>query len=242
MASTVIGTSEIVATFMSSKNDHRTKLPVSLIKKFSARYGEILYFQKEVDVIVVAKHVSEGTNLLFQISVDVENRARLTEANLRQLGAVFGDELEFRFIDEDKATVKIRKQRLGNEEQNVLPIPEEVDSSQTYVEGATKQITINAYERNYKARHACITHYGLNCGVCNFNFEEKYGEVGKGFIHVHHLTPISSIGEKYELDPIRDLRPVCPNCHAMIHTRRQPYSIEEMKRILRTSLNEPHTE
>jgi predicted HNH restriction endonuclease len=48
---------------------------------------------------------------------------------------------------------------------------------------------------------------------------------------VHHLRPISEIAEEYEVDPVKDLRPVCPNCHAMIHRTPQLYSIEEMKNI-----------
>lgn len=61
------------------------------------------------------------------------------------------------------------------------------------------------------------------------NFEERYGEIGKGFIHVHHEVEISTIGEDYEIDPIDDLKPVCPNCHAMLHKRKPAYSIDELK-------------
>lgn len=64
--------------------------------------------------------------------------------------------------------------------------------------------------------------------ICDFSFEEKYGEIGRGFIHVHHLTAISSIGKEHKLNPIIDLRPVCPNCHSMIHKRLDPFSIEEI--------------
>ncbi|MDB9470225.1 hypothetical protein PN480_18680 [Dolichospermum circinale CS-1225] len=38
--------------------------------------------------------------------------------------------------------------------------------------------------------------------------------------------------EEYEVDPIKDLRPVCPNCHAMIHRRLPPLSIDEIKSII----------
>jgi predicted HNH restriction endonuclease len=85
------------------------------------------------------------------------------------------------------------------------------------LEGAFKRVTVNAYERNLKAREECIKHYGAKCFVCEFDFENVYGELGAGFIHVHHLIEISTIGETYEVDPVKDLRPVCPNCHAMLH-------------------------
>ncbi|MDY6994104.1 MAG: HNH endonuclease [Pseudomonadota bacterium] len=111
--------------------------------------------------------------------------------------------------------------------------PEEICSSdEEYYEGATQKVTVNIYERNPEARQKCIEYYGTDCYVCSFNFEDNYGEIGKGFIHVHHLKPLSEIGEEYELNPLQDLRPVCPNCHAMLHKRKPPYSIEELKQII----------
>jgi len=103
--------------------------------------------------------------------------------------------------------------------------PEEVFD--TLKEGAKKTIIVNSYERNPKARAACINKYGVSCVVCDFNFENIYGARGKGFIHVHHLMPVSDIGDEYEINPITDLRPVCPNCHAMLH-RKGNISIEEL--------------
>jgi 5-methylcytosine-specific restriction protein A len=110
---------------------------------------------------------------------------------------------------------------------------EEAETARTYNEGAKKQITVNIYERNAEARAKCIQHYGTNCSVCGFNFEDMYGDIGKGFIHVHHLKPLSKIGRNYKLDPITDLRPICPNCHAMIHQRDPAYSINQLKAILK---------
>ncbi|MCC5803802.1 DUF3427 domain-containing protein [Rossellomorea vietnamensis] len=111
-------------------------------------------------------------------------------------------------------------------------LPEEITKPDKYVEGITKQITVNLYERNPVARKKCIDYYGLNCSICNFNFEDHYGKIGKDFIHVHHLVELSSIGKEYEVDPIKDLIPLCPNCHAMLHKRRPTYSIDELKKII----------
>lgn len=110
---------------------------------------------------------------------------------------------------------------------------EEVFSNQPLMEGSVYQVTINAYERNPEARERCIEHHGAICGVCRFNFEEKYGAIAQGFIHVHHRLPISEIQEEYEVDPIADLLPVCPNCHAVIHLGGKTRSIEEVKLYLR---------
>ncbi len=113
--------------------------------------------------------------------------------------------------------------------------PEEVPENKEYYEGAVQQVTVNAYERNAKARKSCVEYYGVSCFVCGFDFGQVYGELGDGFIHVHHLRPLSEIKQEYQVDPINDLRPVCPNCHAMLHRRTPPLSIEELQTILNHS-------
>jgi hypothetical protein len=114
-------------------------------------------------------------------------------------------------------------------EGGVLHLAEEVTDEETLIEGAKKQITVNAYERNPLARQRCLNHYGYSCTICKFNFSNVYGDIGNDFIHVHHLKELNQIGEEYEVDPINDLRPVCPNCHAMLHKRKPAYTIEELK-------------
>jgi predicted restriction endonuclease len=106
------------------------------------------------------------------------------------------------------------------------------NDTENLIEGAKRQVTVNAFERNPKARQECIKYYGTKCNICNFDFEKQYGEIGKGFIHIHHIKPLSEINEEYEVNPIQDLRPVCPNCHAMIHKRNPPYSMEEIQSLL----------
>lgn len=106
--------------------------------------------------------------------------------------------------------------------------PDEVDSEIEYAEGKTKRVLVNNYERNPIARKKCIEQYGYKCQVCEFDFKEKFGEIGKDFIHVHHKIDISTIGNEYSVNPISDLVPVCPNCHSMLHKRKPAYSIEEL--------------
>jgi hypothetical protein len=111
-------------------------------------------------------------------------------------------------------------------------LPGEVDAAEGYLEGSVHRVLVNAYERNPAARQRCVEHYGANCCICGFNFGTVYGGVAEGFIHVHHLRPLSEIGAEYVIDPVRDLRPVCPNCHAVLHRRDPAYSIEEVKAFL----------
>jgi 5-methylcytosine-specific restriction protein A len=112
--------------------------------------------------------------------------------------------------------------------------PDEIEKDKTYMEGAKVSITANAYERNITARNLCIQHYGVICYVCNFDFEKVYGDIGAGFIHVHHIVPIATVEESYQVDPIKDLRPVCPNCHAMLHRKKIPLAIEELSEKIKT--------
>ncbi|MCK9426014.1 MAG: HNH endonuclease [Ignavibacteriaceae bacterium] len=116
-------------------------------------------------------------------------------------------------------------------------LPEEVENPTQYFEGACRKVTVNTYERNFEARKKCISHYGLKCIVCSFDFQKVYGSLGDGYIHVHHLKPLSEIGKEYKLDPIKDLRPVCPNCHAMIHRRQSDLSIDDLKSHLKKTKN-----
>lgn len=114
--------------------------------------------------------------------------------------------------------------------------PEEISPSTTHLEGNVRQVLVNSYERNTAARDKCLAHYGTACSVCSFDFGTTYGDIGAGFIHVHHLREISSIGKEYEVDPIKDLRPVCPNCHAMLHHRSLPSrTIEALRQLLSSS-------
>ena len=116
-----------------------------------------------------------------------------------------------------------------NEDVYDVDYPE--DDEKLY-EGALITVKANKYERNQKARQECVAKKGYHCLVCGRDFESTYGEIGKGFIHVHHLTPISTIGQEYELNVDTDLAPVCPNCHYMLHRKNPPYTIEELKDIL----------
>ena len=100
---------------------------------------------------------------------------------------------------------------------------------QIFAEGKSKSVTYKSYDRSPVARQACIEHYGYSCSVCGFNFEDAFGALGANYIEVHHLKQMADVGEEYMINPITDLRPVCANCHRMLHKTRPPLSIEELK-------------
>lgn len=116
-------------------------------------------------------------------------------------------------------------------------IPEVVEEE--FWEGASFNVVVNAYERNPEARMKCIEHYGAKCNACEIDFGKTYGPLGQGYIHVHHIKPIHECGGAYKVDPINDLIPVCANCHAMIHRRAKPLTVEELRTIIQEQPKTP---
>ncbi|WAL79568.1 HNH endonuclease [Shewanella sp. DAU305] len=127
---------------------------------------------------------------------------------------------------------QIDKLYFGQEDNEEFKSPHEVDDGEVYTEGAVKQVVVNKYERDPKARKACIARYGCKCNVCGFDFSDRYGKNGEGFIEVHHIKPLNEIKGSYQVDPINDLIPVCSNCHSMLHRGKEPLSIEELKALV----------
>jgi len=108
--------------------------------------------------------------------------------------------------------------------------PEEIEGKLT--EGSSYRVSVNVYERNPVARQRCVEHYGASCVICGFDFGRTYGHLFDGFIHVHHIRQLSKLGTEYIVNPLADLRPVCPNCHAVLHGRNPPYSVDEVRAFL----------
>jgi len=103
---------------------------------------------------------------------------------------------------------------------------------ESFVEGNKFQVTLNRYERNPINRELCLQRKGYSCAICGFNFKDTYGQIGKHFIEVHHITPVSVLGPDYRINIDKDLIPVCSNCHSMLHKRNPPYNPEELVSIL----------
>jgi 5-methylcytosine-specific restriction protein A len=111
-------------------------------------------------------------------------------------------------------------------------MPEEVAPEDTVIEGAVSEVRVNRFERSAYGRRRCLAAHGHKCRVCNFDFENMYGPIGREYIHVHHIVPLAEIGEEYRLHPETDLVPVCPNCHAMIHSVRPALTIAQLRELL----------
>ena len=142
--------------------------------------------------------------------------------------------------DNGKIAVRVRKFNDGipwfGEGAGILGYRYQTDTpppnGEKYLEGACGQVTKNYYERDPKARAACLKFYGVSCVICSVNFKDRYGEIGDGFIHVHHLEQLAGGGQKM-IDPVKDLRPVCPNCHAMLHSGDRLLTPDELQSMMK---------
>lgn len=108
-------------------------------------------------------------------------------------------------------------------------------SKLVHTEGKRFSITSTAIERDSYARKKCIEHFGYTCQVCGMDFEKVYGKIGEKFIHVHHRVDLAHRDGEHTIDPIKDLIPLCPNCHSMIHTEKPAMSLETLRNICNKS-------
>ena len=109
-------------------------------------------------------------------------------------------------------------------------------------EGAVTRAVVNRYERSPVNRALCLEANGTVCRVCGFDFGKTYGLLGRGFIEVHHVLPVSRMAHDYVVDPVVDLVPLCSNCHSMAHRREEPFTVEELMKMLECGVGGASTE
>ncbi len=117
---------------------------------------------------------------------------------------------------------------LPTESESVMVDPDVVG----YPEGALATVQINRFERDRRNRAAAIAIHGSTCKGCGLEMAAKYGSLASGVIEVHHITPVSELGDSHVIDPATDLVPLCPNCHTVVHRRSPPISIEDLKELI----------
>jgi 5-methylcytosine-specific restriction enzyme A len=169
------------------------------------------------------------------VSEGFEKLVAASRADLSVEYLALSDPFRHLFTKSELAEARSRLASLGPDafpREAHTDFPEEVNSGldTTFLEGAVRTVSVNRHERNPRARAACVRHHGARCRVCEVSLGERYGEIGEGFIHVHHLRPLSGPGAKKRVDPRKDLIPVCPNCHSMLHRTDPPMDPEDLKR------------
>ena len=108
--------------------------------------------------------------------------------------------------------------------------PDEEEDEKHRLEGRMTEARVMRRQRNQKARQQCLEASGYKCYICGFNFEETYGEIGKGFLEVHHIKPLATYDDEHPI-PLSELCALCSNCHSMVHRKKEVLDVEELKRI-----------
>jgi 5-methylcytosine-specific restriction enzyme A len=170
--------------------------------------------------------------LAWDLLLPIEERLEVEDVK-RAVPEVAWDRLQGSGVQvPDDATLKLERIWADHVDGSPYLSPEELLPGR-YEEGAVTRVLVNKYERDRRARAACIIHHGTACAVCQFDFESRYGELGRDFVHVHHIRELSTLGPGYQVDPALDLIPLCANCHAMAHRRTPALTPRELKRRLR---------
>ena len=179
------------------------------------------------------RHHVRRVNWLITDPVDLPGKRFFVQATLWPLGSDKLNRIRHAYVAKYPQLKATLDQVLVGYQAGVSgSLPEEVLDPLTLVEGAVRRVTVNAYERNPAARQKCISAHGTTCCICEFSFGAVYGPEAEGYIQVHHVRPLSEVGEEYVVDPVEDLRPVCPNCHAVLHLGGESRSINEVKQLL----------
>ena len=213
----LIGTS-LIDFFMNNKNY------VASFKDYHEAKAEILFLSKNLKNMFKKFHIRANGHYVLSFSNDII---------LKYISNSISKEWTlFERKEIDKVTNPVlMKQKLDE----IIPtfekdLFEEYSNNEELHEGRVIELKLTKYERNRKARQKCLEHYGYKCCICGFDFKEKYGDDFEGIIQVHHIVPLSEIKQDYVVDPIKDLIPVCPNCHIAIHSKKDGYyTIEEIK-------------
>ncbi len=132
-------------------------------------------------------------------------------------------------LKDPQVALRILLRDLGIELDQDLHI---VTIKERYIEGRLVDVVMQRRERSEAARSACLAFYGFTCYVCQVSLKQRYSGLPVEVIHVHHEEPLSQMQEEREFDPVATMKPVCPNCHCVIHSRTPPYSIEEVRGML----------
>lgn len=196
------------------------------------------------DYIYAFKHLMDGEE--YTRTISYTGTKYYLENILKDFGidkfqkAIYSVQLHINYY-EKLQNITMKKQRklleeLTNLKSNNIVYPDEISKKEEtkILEGSKKQVLVNVYERDSKARQKCLDKFGYICKICNFDFEKKYGSIGKEFIHVHHLIPLSELNKEYEVNPLEDLIPVCPNCHAMLHKSIPAYKPEDIINFIKS--------
>lgn len=213
-----------IATLMSDRGIAVSSEDISLLR-------EAFEYYRQVYVGSIPFDYSLGKARLHDIEIVLQDKLS---------SYVAGDDIVETLLHQllgDAPLTQIERRKFGERcrsDTSVSPVP--LKKAKLYNEGSIRLSKTVAKEqtRSPTARKECLKQKGTACWVCGFDSTKAYGI--PGIIHVHHLNPLSRNREGVKTNPETDLVPLCPNCHAAIHSKKGGiYSIEELRSLIRAA-------
>ena len=174
----------------------------------------------DIKLQVDGRRFSVGDNRLWDEKwVNVVFRVRVGQSELGPIGEKGADE-----------SVQLWVSRLVAAVFCLMPVErtEEQPDFERFPEGSSVSIQVNRYERDPRNRAAALAIHGYQCMACKTQMSDVYGAIAEGLIEVHHTTPLSTLEAEYLVDPAKELIPLCPNCHRVIHRSDPPLTLSEL--------------
>jgi len=140
-----------------------------------------------------------------------------------------------RIVQTNDEFFKIKRGLWGLVDNIDIPL---IQDEETFSEGKAKMLQHLHRERNAnlikKAKKKFKSeHQGkLYCEICETDFSQVYGALGKDFIEAHHIKPVSEMQDGEETS-INDIVMLCSNCHSMVHRKKPWLKREELPTILK---------
>lgn len=183
---------------------------------------------------LIKQHIREDFHCLFDNVYSIEELISISSKlkNDEEILAAFQGHISSKAIDTyirfyaSKYNIDLKTINVTNKNNKQVSLEEE----NIQVEGRLTEVRILRHQRNRIARQKCLEASNYTCYVCGFNFEKTYGEIGKGFMEVHHKTPLSEYDEEHEI-PQSELCALCSNCHSMVHRNKEVLDVDELRRI-----------
>ncbi len=220
-----------------AKDPHNTSARSSMrCLAYEVKVGDVIYARSS-PFIVARGEVTEGyafdPSLMEGTDCRWEHFVRVAWVELPRFEApeaVQPAQYALWRLDDHKLQI-LRSQESKEVEASVLRGMEEMSrTDDAYSEGQRSTRLVTRFERSLKLRTAAVAIHGTRCQACGLSFGEVYGELGDGFIEVHHLKPVADYLGETNVDPASDMAVVCPNCHRMLHRRAgTPLTIEELR-------------
>lgn len=239
----------IPALYIVYKNGSATTSAIKekLIEMFrpTGEDAEILHGRKDTKFSQIVRNLTGShyeTNKFGELTIKSKDKISLTSEGVEFIKENI-DQCEYIsnnfFTYEENVDVATKLHKSSKKKHNLIVYSED----DMVTEGQTKSGNSKVKSRSDKLRKAAVDFYRtesgqIKCCVCGFDFEETYGELGKDYIQIHHEHPVCQYDddgvELFIKEAINNVKPLCANCHCMVHRNRKSIiSVDELRNLIK---------